>query len=224
MKRSLFLVPLAGWLALAGGVRAQTLVGDAVRQEMDDRLRRTERDLETLKETNESLRRKVATLETAINEFGRLSVERDRAHNNFLKLTASKEELGQLERALKESEHRREADKKLFVEKFEALQKLIASAPLSAAQPPSHRPSQDRNDSPGVGRKTSSSGGADTGVYHLVEKNQTASEILKAYNDDLKSKGRAGKITLKQLEAANPGTDINRVRTGQKLFIPIPEK
>ena len=58
----------------------------------------------------------------------------------------------------------------------------------------------------------------------MVEKNQTASEILKAYNDDLKAKGRTTKISMKQLEAANPHVDMNKVRAGQKLFIPIPEK
>ena len=58
--------------------------------------------------------------------------------------------------------------------------------------------------------------------YHVVEKNQTALEILKAYNDDQKAKGKPGKITLKQLEAANPGADMNKLRAGQKLFIPIP--
>ena len=40
----------------------------------------------------------------------------------------------------------------------------------------------------------------------------------------IKAKGRAGKITLAQLQAANSGANLDRLRTGQKLFIPIPEK
>ncbi len=224
MKRFFYIFPLVGWLAAAGLAPAQNLVGDAARQELEDRLRRAERDLEALKETNESLRRKLTALDGALNEISRLSAERDRANNNILKHTASKEELGQLEKALKESEHRRDADKKLFVEKFEELRKIIAAAPAapSFTTPPPAKIS--KGDASSSGKKALPPGVPDTGVYHTVEKNQTALEILKAYNDDQKAKGHAGKITLRQLEAANPGADMNKLRAGQKLFIPIPEK
>ncbi|MEY4200358.1 MAG: hypothetical protein RLZZ265_2098, partial [Verrucomicrobiota bacterium] len=124
MKRLLCILPLLGCLAGPGTTPAQNLVNDAARQELEDKLRRAERDLEALKESNESLRRKLTALDSALNEISRLSAERDRANNNILKLTASKDELHQLERALKESEQRRDADKKLFLEKFEELRKV----------------------------------------------------------------------------------------------------
>ncbi len=226
MKRFLFVTTLAGWLALTGGARAQNLVGDAVRQELEDRLRRVERDLEAMKEANESLRKKLATLETGVNEVSRAAVERASSNNNILKLTASKDELAQLERALKESEQRREADKKWFVEQFKELGKVIAAppAPVAPSGHSSTKPAKGKTDSGSGEKKPLPPGVPDTGVYHPVEKNQTALEILKAYNDDLKAKGRATKITLKQLEAANPGVNMDKLRSGQKLFIPIPEK
>lgn len=224
MKRLLCIFPLVGWLAVAGLASAQNLVGDAARQELEDRLRRAERDLEALKESNESLRRKLTALDGALNEISRLSAERDRANNNILKHTASKEELGQLEKALKESEHRRDADKKLFVEKFEELRKVIAAAPAAPSFTSPPPPKHPKGDASSSGKKALPPGVPDTGVYHTVEKNQTALEILKAYNDDQKAKGHAGKITLRQLEAANPGADMNKLRSGQKLFIPIPDK
>ncbi|MEQ2005907.1 MAG: LysM domain-containing protein [Limisphaerales bacterium] len=226
MKRLLLVTALAGWLAMPAPARAQNLVGDAVRQELEDRLRRVERDLEAVKETNESLRKRLASLDTVVGEVSRAAVERANSNNNLLKLAASKSELEQLAKALKESEQHREADKKWFVEQLKELGKLMGAA--TSAAPPSHSsssPKAAKAKSESSGKSTPLPPGVpDSGVYHLVEKNQTALEILKAYNDDQKSKGRPGKITLKQLEAANHGLNMDKLRAGQKLFIPIPEK
>lgn len=227
MKRFLLISVLGAALGIAPA-RAQNLVGDALRQELEDRLRRVERDLEAMKEANDSLRKKVADLQRTTDTVSEAAAKSATSSRNILQATASKEELQQLRDALKESEHRREADKKLFLEKFEELRKLMAAAPAapSFSAPPSGKASKERAETAGGGRaaKSPPAGVPDTGVYHVVEKNQTALEILKAYNDDQKAKGRAGKITLAQLQAANPGTNLDRLRTGQKLFIPIPEK
>lgn len=228
MKRLLLATALGALLALPSGAPAQNIVADVARQELEDRLRRVERDLESVKEANDSLRKKLSSVDTVVTEVSRAAVERANSNNNLLKLTASKDELAQLERALKDSEQRREADKKWFVEQLKELSKLMGAA---GSAPPTFTPTP----TPKVGKTKSAattdansrphpSGVPDTGVFHLVEKNQTALEILKAYNDDQKAKGRAGKLTLKQLETANPGADMNRLRAGQKLFIPIPEK
>ena len=225
MKRLLLVTALGALLALPGGVPAQNLVGDAVRQELEDRLRRVERDLESVKEANDSLRKKLATLDAGVTEVSRTAVERANSNVNLLKFTASKDELAQLERALKDSEQRREADKKWFVEQLKELGKALGAA--TSAPPPTPTPRSGRTKSaasPDEKSRPHPAGAPDTGVYHLVEKNQTALEILKAYNDDQKAKGRAGKLTLRQLETANPGADMNKLRAGQKLFIPIPEK
>jgi len=231
MKRILLALTLGTALLLALPARAQNAVGEAARQELEDRLRRVERDLEAMKEANDVLRRKLTSLETGVNEVGRAAVDRANANNNILKLTASKDELAQLETALTQSEQRREADKKWFVEQLKELGKVIANPP---SPPPSQSPAVAPHVTPKAGKSKGDSGREktqalppgmpDTGVYHVVEKDQTALEILKAYNDDLKAKGRPGKITLKQLEAANPHANVDKLRTGQKLFIPIPEK
>ncbi len=226
MKRLLYVTALAGWLALPAPACAQNLVNDAKREELEDRLRRVERDLEAVKETNESLRKKLSSVDTVVGEVSRAAVERANSNNNLLKLAASKSELEQLANALKESEQHREADKKWFVEQLKELGRVMGAA--SSAPPPSHssnspKASKAKTD-PSAKPTPTTPGVPDSGVYHLVEKNQTALEILKAYNDDQKSKGRPGKITLKQLEVANHGVNMDRLRAGQKLFIPIPEK
>lgn len=225
MKRILLALTLVASLLLAVPARAQNAVGDAARQELEDRLRRVERDLEAMKEANDVLRRKLTSLEAGMNEVSRAAVDRANANNNILKLTASKDELAQLEHALKQSEQHREADKKWFVDQLKELGKVIANPPTPVVLPPHATPKVGKSKVDNGGEKTRTIPGVpDTGVYHVVEKDQTAGAILKAYNDDLKAKGRPGKITLKQLEAANSGADMNKLRAGQKLFIPIPEK
>jgi chromosome segregation ATPase len=225
MKRLLLILVLGAALG-AAPARAQNLVGDAARQELEDRLRRAERDLESVKEANESLRKKLADLQRATDTIAEAAARSATSSKNILQATASKEELHQLRDALKESESRREADKKLFLEKFEELRKLMAAAPAapSFSAPPSGRTSKAKAEPAAEKSRPLPPGVPDTGVYHVIEKNQTALEILKAYNDDLKAKGRASKISLAQLQAANPGVNLDRLRTGQKLFIPIPEK
>lgn len=225
MKRILLLAGLATVLAWPGLARAQNQIGDAVRQELEDRLRRVERDLEAVKETNDSLRKKLASLDAVVNEVSRATVERANANNNLLKLAASKTEVGQLQAALKESERRRIEDQKKLTDVLERLQRELTAAPPPASfAPATPRKSREKSESSAGKGAHPPAGVPDTGVYHLVEKNQTALEILKAYNDDQKAKGRPGKITLRQLEAANSGSDMNKLRAGQKLFIPIPEK
>lgn len=225
MKRLLIGATLGALLLTPGTAPAQNAFSDAARQELENKLLRAERDIESLKEANDSLRKKLSSLDSVVAEVSRSAVERANSNNNLLKLTASKDELAQLERALKESEQRREADKKWFIEQLKELTKLMGAASVA---PPPFTPTPTQKSSKGKSTGSTdeksrphSTGASDTGVYHLVEKNQTALEILKAYNDDQKSKGRPGKITLRQLEAANPGVDMNRLRSGQKLFIPI---
>lgn len=227
MKRIFLLAGLGALLGLTPLARAQNQIGDAVRQELEDRLRRVERDLESVKEANDALRKKLASLDAVVNEVSRATVERANSNNNLLKLAASKSEVEQLEKALKESERRRIEDQKKLTDVLERLQRELSSAPppTSFASPaPTTKKGREKSES-SAGKSTHlPSGIPDSGVYHLVEKDQTAGAILQAYNADLKAKGRPGKITLKQLEAANPGSDMNKLRAGQKLFIPIPEK
>lgn len=222
MKRILFLLTALGALALPLGAHAQNPVGDAVRLELEDRLRRVERDLEAVKEANDLLRKRLSELQRNATLIEDSAAKATTKTSNILQTTASKEELNQLRDALKESERRRIEDQKKLSDVLERLQRELSAAPPPPVAPP--RPPKAKSEPPPDKAKPHSPGVPDTGVYHLVEKNQTTSEIIKAYNDDQRAKGRPAKLTLKQLEAANPGLDINKVRPGQKLFIPLPEK
>ena len=87
MKRILFTTALAALLLRPAPAPAQSPA------ELDERLRRVERDLESVKEANDALRKKLANVDAAVTEVSRLAAERANTSNNLLKLTASKGEL-----------------------------------------------------------------------------------------------------------------------------------
>ena len=134
MKRILFTTALAALLLRPAPAPAQSPA------ELDERLRRVERDLESVKEANDALRKKLATVDAAVTEVSRLAAERANTSNNLLKLTASKGELEQLQKALRESEQHREADKKWFIDQLKELGKVMSTAPNPTPPPPAVTP------------------------------------------------------------------------------------
>ncbi|HON06942.1 MAG TPA: LysM peptidoglycan-binding domain-containing protein [Verrucomicrobiota bacterium] len=111
---------------------------------------------------------------------------------------ATKADLALLADKLVELDKSREADKKLILEQ---LSKLGASLKNFHSTPPSNN---------------ISSTAADKGYEYIIQSGDTLSKIVKAYND-------AGiKVTLKQIQDANPGINPNALKVGQKIFIPAP--
>ena len=101
MKRILLFTALAGWLALPAA-HAQNPVSDALRLDLEDRLRRVERDLEAVKEANDLLRKRLAELQRNATLIEDSAAKATTKTSNILQTTASKEELHQLRDALKE--------------------------------------------------------------------------------------------------------------------------
>lgn len=113
--------------------------------------------------------------------------------------TVSKAELAALAEKLVELDKSRESDKKLILDQ---LARLGASLKNLHVSPP---PPKESN----VPEK---------GYEYVVQPGDTLSKIVKAYND-------AGiKVTLKQVQDANPGLNLNSLKVGQKIFIPAPVK
>ncbi|MDB4805198.1 LysM peptidoglycan-binding domain-containing protein, partial [bacterium] len=57
---------------------------------------------------------------------------------------------------------------------------------------------------------------------HTVQKNETISAIIAAYNTDLKSQGARKRITLKSVLDANPKLNPQTMQIGQIIYIPDP--
>jgi septal ring factor EnvC (AmiA/AmiB activator) len=206
MKRILSLTALLATCALG------PVIAPAQDAEAEERAKRLRADLDVLQEANVALQKKIAALDT---ELKRVREEDSRAAGKF----ATMEDLGRLSRRLDELDRQREADRKLFLEKFEEIRKIVLAGSATPKSTPT--PPKAREDS---GKGKAKEAATDTGVWHVVKEKQTLTEIIRAYNDDLKEKGKPGKITLAQVLAANEGLDPTRMKVGAKVFIPIPEK
>lgn len=204
---------LALSFACTGGTAAaQTgnLLADAARQELEDRIRRQQAELEDLKALVSSLSESLGTLNKQVVAQNEAMKKFADAYKIALVDYARKDDLSGITRSVKEVESNREADKQLFLKKFDELRKLILDNP------------------PKVIQVTKGGGGASPrpreeprGVEHKVAPGETASAIVEAYNSELKRRGSKARVTFDLLKQANPGLDLDRIYVGQKIFIPI---
>jgi TolA-binding protein len=175
----------------------------AERQDAEERYRRLNATLEELQATLEAQRKRIDEL------VGALKGVRDanaRAANDAV----TREELEEFVEKLREVDQKREADRKLILEEIAKLAKAPAPAPRekrAEADPPK-----------GPAKTVAPAPKEETGYEHEVKERETLSEILAAYR---RQKGL--KITLKQVLDANPKLNPDRVRPGQKIFIPAPK-
>ena len=110
-------------------------------------------------------------------------------------------------------DQRRESDKKLILQEFENLGKTLSTA----AKPPKRREpeAEERTEpeKPFEGKV----------IEYIVRPNESLSEIQMHYNAELQKQGLPG-VTQRQILQANPKLNPNRIFSGQKLNLPVPEK
>ena len=205
MKRFLFLGVLAiGFLTFP--LPAQDSTGAAAiaeKQEAEERYKRMSADVESLLAANLSLQKKISALET---EVQKLREEQSRAANN----NTANESVKRLAETVQEVDKKREADKQLILEEFSRFRKTLSSTPT----PPSIRVT------PKVSVPDTSST-PEKGFTHVVESGETLGKIVLDYNAAFKAKGMKT-VTQKQVMDANPSVNWNKLKIGQKVFVPAP--
>ncbi|MEP6662271.1 MAG: hypothetical protein ABJC04_01285 [Verrucomicrobiota bacterium] len=205
MKRfALFLFLFAAMTCLP--VLAQdsgTASAIADRQVAEERYKRMSADMESMMAANLVLQKKVSTLEAELQKV-REDVVRVSANDT------SKENLKRLADAVQEVDKKREADKQLILEKISDLRKVLASAPS-----PTPRSSAK------ISVPDDSSAGPQKGFEYVVQSRDTLLGITSEYNAAFKSKGMKT-ITPKQVRDNNPNVVWEKLKIGQKIFIPAP--
>ena len=114
--------------------------------------------------------------------------------------TATRADIEGLAKSIREVDRKRVQDKELILKEMKALL---------------------RSGSSGI-TTTKPSSSSQKSFEHTVQKNETISAIIAAYNTDLKSQGAKKRITLKSVLDANPKLNPRTMRIGQILFIPDP--
>ena len=193
MKRISFLLAA---LAFAPGLalRAQ----DAGTEE---RFNKLAGQIEDLRSGQDALRRQLETLGKELNS---LREQVNRPTGNY----ASQEDLKLVAEKLKEVDRKRSEDADKIHDDLLNLKKSLSVPP-----PPKAKPAP----APDVGSSSDPSATPSKGYEYVVKKGDTLSIIVQAYRDN------NIKVTTDQILKANPGLKPERMKVGQKIFIPAPQ-
>ncbi|HWI55694.1 MAG TPA: LysM peptidoglycan-binding domain-containing protein [Bacillota bacterium] len=193
MKRICFLLATVA-LCAAAPVRGQ----DAATEE---RLNKLNGQLEDLIARQTTLKNQ---LEAVTKE---LETVREQLNNKPVINYASQEDLKRLAEAVKEIDRKRLEDYDKIRTELKKLVNLAASAPV----PPRHL-NASASDTPEPSKPAKS----EKGFEYVVKSGDTLSLIVQAYQDN------NVKVSMAQVLKANPGLKPEKMRVGQKIFIPAP--
>jgi TolA-binding protein len=158
------------------------------------------------------LNRRVDSLQEALKEAN----QRAKLNNeDFVTREALKKVLDQVA----EVDQKREADRKVVLEQLEKLGKALSQPPMRG---PRESSGTRKEKDPGTNNDTAE---VLEGKFipRIVEEGEYFSGILEAYNEFLKKEGRPP-IKTADVKRANPGLNPDRIRKGQEILLPLPDK
>jgi len=193
MRRISFLI-LTAALCAAPQAPAQ----DAATQERLDKLTGQIEDLLAARAEQD---KRISALTSQLSELREQSAK---PNANY----ASQEDLKRLAEALREVDRKRLDD----YDKIHA--DLLKLGKSLSAPPPTPRRAVDPAQPTGDGTTSTKAGGDEKGFEYIVQNGDTLSTIVKAYRE------KNIKVTVEQIVKANPGLVPEKIRVGQKIFIP----
>jgi LysM repeat protein len=126
------------------------------------------------------------------------------AANNY----ASADDLKKLAEQVQEIDQKRQDDRDLILKQLEKLGKINAST--------GHRSSSETAPPADTDNSAPTPVGPQTGHPYIIASGDTLAAIAKAY------RAQGVKVSVKDILAANPGLDPNKLYVGKKIFIPDP--
>ena len=190
---------VAGMVAVASA-QAQ----DAATQQRLDEL---EGRIQTLEEGQVQLGKRLDAVEKEVSDLGEKASQP--SENN----SASQEDLKKLAGQVQEIDQKRQADRELILKQLEKLAKIGENGGSHHAD--GFSKDSDQSTPPSTGQAFPA-GVSQSGHPYTVAPGDTLAAIAKAY------RAQGVKVTVKEILAANPGLDANRLYVGKKIFIPDP--
>ena len=194
MKRIFFLLATLV-LCAAPAVRAQ----DAATQERLDKLAGR---IEDLTAAQEALKKQMSELS---RELERVREQSAKPSANY----ARQEDLNLLAEKIKEVDRKRMDDAEKIRTELVKLRRAL-EAPLT---PPKTKPASVPKEKPAPEKPV----GDDKVFPYTIQSGDTLDAIVQAYKE------KNIKVTVAQILAANPGLKADKLRVGQKIFIPAPQ-
>lgn len=169
---------------------------------VEERLNKLSGQIEDLLAAQAEQQKRIAAL---AREIDSLHEQQNQAGGNY----ASQEDLRKLADKLQELDKNRQADKELILKEIEKLGKAAAT--------PAHikKTAPDVTPTPASGGSAAATG-PEKGYEYVIQSGDTLSSVAQAYRE------KNIKVTVDQILKANPGLNANKLKVGQKIFIPAP--
>jgi uncharacterized protein YdiU (UPF0061 family) len=175
-------------------------------------------DVADLREANASLQRRVTQLESGNEALQKALREANERSIEKLGMAASREDLVKVTDKLREIDQQREADHKLILEQFEKLETTLKAS----AEAPAPKASKKRETKELASVAPSKPIEARVLSYE-IQSGDMLEKVLKTYNQQLEKDSRPH-ISIEEVQAANPGLNVNNLIAGRKLLLPVPDR
>jgi septal ring factor EnvC (AmiA/AmiB activator) len=184
-------------LLILGFTASLAVAQDAATQQLVDEINGR---IQNLTEMQAAQGKRIDALEKSIATL------QDKLNQPVVNDSASADDLQKLAKQVKELADKQQHDNDQVVNTLEKLEKA------SVVSATSHKPPSVSADNP-----TPAPGVPQKGYYYLVKSGDSLSAIAKAYSTELKTK-----ISVEQIQTANPGLTPKTLIAGKKIFIPDP--
>ena len=189
---------------------AQDAVAIAAQREAEENLKRLTATISEVQTAQEEQRKQITGLSA---EIDKVRGEITKANNN----AATQESLKRLSDQIIKVDERRIADNKHVEEALEQLKRLIVERPTPPSRPPRDTSPPPSTNPGNTTPRVSTTGGPDEGFEYSVQQGDRLDLIVKAYRE------QKIMVTSKMVMDANPTVKWERLKVGQKIFIPKPK-
>ena len=186
-------------LCAAPGVRAQ----DAATQERLDKLSGR---IEDLTAAQEALKKQIADLS---RELESVREQSGKPNESYARQEELKSLADSITKSIKEVDRKRMDDAENVRTELLKLRKVLEAPPPQPKKPATNAP----KDLPAATASTT----PEKGFEHVVKSGETLDGIVLACRE------KNIKVTVSQVLKANPGLKAERMKVGQKIFIPAPQ-
>jgi LysM repeat protein len=202
MKRISFILLAIGFCA-ASTLRAQ----DAATEE---RLNKLSGQIEDLLAGQKAFHKQIEALG---RELEGLREQANKPNTSY----AGQDDLKKLREAILEVDRKRIEDAELVKQQLKDLAKTLKSVPVASAPASNSHPKTTTASKDETAAKDDKPAKDDKGYPYTIQSGDTLSVIVQAYRE------KNIKITTDQILKANPGLKAERLKVGQKIWIPAPQ-
>jgi LysM repeat protein len=194
---------------------------EAVPVEVEE-LRRVNGELADIRDANVAYQRRLSQMQKEIESLRDALREVNERTTTKLADFTTREDLKKIAEKIEEVDQRREADRKLILEEFEKLGRSLAQ-PVERPERSSSRKrdrEREKEPEPEAAPEKPIEG---TFYPYKVQSGQVLSDIISAFNKQLREEGRPT-ISMSQVKRANPKLNPDLIRVGDEILLPVPDK